>query len=128
MALSQQKRVAVPYIDAETDNMNMSEINKIEDNFSIGKFGIREPKIIKKFYKSDLDLIICPGVAFDTKGNRIGFGRGYYDKFLKDIQGEIPIIGIAFDLQITKEYIPVSYTDVPMDIIITETRMIETEH
>jgi 5-formyltetrahydrofolate cyclo-ligase len=65
-----------------------------------GLYGIPEP-VMKKFIRlKDLDLVITPGVAFDKKGNRLGRGRGYYDRFLKRLSPRTAAIGLAFDFQI----------------------------
>ena len=78
-------------------------------------FGIYEP--IGKIYDGDIDLIIVPGVAFDRRHFRLGFGKGYYDKYLKE--KNIYKIGICFIEQIV-DYIPIDSYDVPMNMIITE--------
>lgn len=85
----------------------------------LGKFGILEPSGMMKRRRvpSDLDVIIVPGVAFDKNCNRIGFGKGYFDRFLKT-QKAIKI-GIAHGFQIIKQ-IPVEKFDVPADLVITE--------
>ncbi len=84
--------------------------------------GIKEPKLFKrKAFKKDLDIIIVPGIAFDKRGYRIGYGAGFYDRFLKDFRGKK--IGVAFDCCIV-ERVPVSKNDVPVDVILTEKRKI----
>ena len=51
-------------------------------------------------HPGSLDLVIVPGLAFDKKGNRLGSGKGCYDRFLKDLPPKVPSIGLAFDFQI----------------------------
>ena len=63
------------------------------------------------------DLFIVPGIAFDRKGYRLGWGKGYYDRLLKDVNA--PKIGLAYNFQIVSR-LPHSSYDIPMDIIITE--------
>jgi 5-formyltetrahydrofolate cyclo-ligase len=83
-----------------------------------GTFGILEPE--NGFVpKSDLDVILVPCTAFKGK-HRLGYGGGYYDRFLKDFQGLK--IGIAFDEQ--EADFPVHSWDIPLDIIVTQTRVI----
>ncbi|MDD5197168.1 MAG: 5-formyltetrahydrofolate cyclo-ligase [Candidatus Omnitrophota bacterium] len=65
-----------------------------------GPYGVSEPVIGRFIGLKDLDLVITPGVAFDKKGNRLGRGKGYYDRFLSRIPKDTPSIGLAFDLQI----------------------------
>ena len=69
-----------------------------------------------------VDCILVPGVAFDQKGNRMGRGKGYYDRFL--CQTYIYKVGICFDFQLL-ECIPSEETDIPMDEIITESRHLQ---
>ncbi len=65
-----------------------------------GPYGVFEPVVSRFIRPEDLDLVITPGVAFDKKGNRLGRGKGYYDRFLSAIPKDTPSIGLAFDLQI----------------------------
>ena len=88
--------------------------------FAIGKMkkgnlGIEEPDSIES-YKGKFDLVIVPGVAFDRKGNRLGRGKGYYDKFLSETK--ILKIGVGLSFQLL-EYIPVTRVDIKMDKIVT---------
>ena len=89
------------------------------DNFSLGNFNVLEPSsytIMKK-----VDVAIIPLVACDENKNRIGYGKGYYDKFLKD--NDIVKIGLCYDFQITSTITPNEW-DVPLDYIVTPTRII----
>ena len=63
-------------------------------------------------------------MAFDIYGGRLGNGKGYYDSFLKEIKGRIPLFGIAFDCQIRSENLPFDYHDVSMDQVITESGLL----
>ncbi|PIU82979.1 MAG: 5-formyltetrahydrofolate cyclo-ligase [Elusimicrobia bacterium CG06_land_8_20_14_3_00_38_11] len=85
----------------------------------LGKFGILEPKVTMecRLRPADFDVIIVPGVAFDKNCNRIGFGKGYFDRFLKTQKAKK--IGLAHSFQIVKK-IPAGKFDVPMDLVITE--------
>jgi len=88
----------------------------------LGKFKIPEPPAeTLPFDRKKIDIFLVPGLAFDAGGNRLGYGRGYYDYFLKDTPGLK--IGIAYDFQLV-ENIPAGKTDVPMDMIITEKKTI----
>lgn len=95
---------------------------KGKDNLRPGVFGIPEPIDIETTVtESDVDLIIVPGVAFDRQLNRMGRGKGYYDRLLSTIQA--PKIGICFDFQM-QESIPVEPFDKKMDMVITEKEII----
>lgn len=83
--------------------------------FAVGDFNILEPQ--NEPYQGDYDLMIVPGVAFDRNGNRIGRGKGYYDRFLcKHLN--VKRIGICFDFQFVDE-VPTEENDIKMDDIIT---------
>jgi len=87
-----------------------------------GKFGILEPiEAMKTAYKN-IDLILVPGIAFDREGHRIGYGFGFYDKFLKKVPKAIKI-GLCFDFQLVDK-IPREMHDVPVDLIVTEKRIV----
>lgn len=116
-----QKHVSVPVCNPETINLFPSQITDL-NILEKGYFGLLEPK--KEFRipidVNQLDLIIVPGVVFDYQGNRIGHGKGYYDRFLKDIPSSTPKIAFAFQYQVVKDKWPVDSWDIPMDGLITE--------
>jgi 5-formyltetrahydrofolate cyclo-ligase len=70
-----------------------------------------------------LDLVVVPGVAFDPQGNRLGWGAGYYDRLLAQVRADAPIVALAFECQIVPAIPPESH-DVPVDVIVTEQRII----
>ena len=85
----------------------------------LNKYGIPEPKKSKKILPN---LILAPLLAFDEKKNRLGYGKGFYDKYLhklKKIRKKILIVGVAFSFQ-KHHNLPVNKTDFRLDYIITE--------
>ena len=100
-------------------------ISKMEDLISGGAFGIKEPKenIENLIDKSNIDLMIVPGICFDKEKNRIGFGKGYYDRYLAN-ENNIIKIGICFDEQVREEYILVDDFDIKMNMVITDKKII----
>ena len=88
-----------------------------------GKFGILEPIEAMKIAYKNIDLVLVPGIAFDKKGHRIGYGFGYYDKFLSKVPKAVKI-GLCFDFQIVDK-IPNEAHDIPVDLIVTDERIIE---
>ena len=93
---------------------NKVELKKDTD-FAIGDFNILEPQ--NEEYTGDYDLIVVPGVAFDRNGNRIGRGKGYYDRFLcKHL--DVKRIGICFDFQLVDE-VPTEDNDIRMDEVVS---------
>lgn len=83
--------------------------------FAVGDFNILEPQ--NEPYTGGFDLIIVPGVAFDHKGNRLGRGRGYYDRFLCQ-HLDVKHIGICFDFQLVDE-VPAEPFDIRMDEVLS---------
>ncbi|MEI7541744.1 MAG: 5-formyltetrahydrofolate cyclo-ligase [bacterium] len=89
-----------------------------------GAFNIEEPKKKTKLPRTtNLDLIIAPGIAFDNKGNRIGFGKGFFDKFLATLDTTSIKLALAFETQLVKKISSAKH-DMKMDYIITEKRLI----
>lgn len=84
-------------------------------SFAVGDFNILEPQ--NKPYAGGFDLIVVPGVAFDRKGNRIGRGKGFYDRFLCQ-HLDVKRIGICFDFQLVDE-VPTEANDIRMDEVIS---------
>jgi len=71
----------------------------------------------------EIEVVIVPGVAFDRDGGRIGFGKGFYDNFLKETSSKACTIGIAYQFQIVDK-LPVGKADVSVDIIVSEDEVI----
>jgi len=87
-----------------------------------GRFDVPEPQNAEKADKMDIDIAAVPGIAFDRKGGRIGFGKGYYDRFLKDIRAVK--IALCYDFQIA-DSIDTETFDIKMEYIITESGVIK---
>ncbi len=83
-----------------------------------GPYGVGEPAVKKSIKLKDLDLVIVPGIAFDRRNNRLGRGKGCYDRFLGRLPKRIPSIGLAFDFQILPG-LPTTATDVGVQKIIS---------
>lgn len=82
-----------------------------------GPYGVYEPQDKRYLCLEDLDLVLVPGVAFDKRGNRLGRGKGYFDRFLKRLPKDTPAIGLAFNLQILPS-IPTTTQDVSVKRVI----------
>ena len=114
----QKKRVLVPLCKPETQTMDIFPIANFAD-MEPGYFGIREPKraLRPPVAREVIDLVAVPAVAFDRRGYRVGYGGGYYDRFLVGM--DVPTIGLAFDCQIIAAA-PVEKYDLAVQGIITE--------
>ncbi|WP_099189973.1 5-formyltetrahydrofolate cyclo-ligase [Tepidibacter mesophilus] len=124
--LSKDQKVIVPITILNEKKLLLSQIKDIETEVSIGTYGIREPKseFIRPVNVKELDIVIVPAVAYDINGYRLGYGGGYYDRFLESIRDDCITIGIAFEIQLFDE-IPKENHDAQLDYIITEKRIIK---
>ncbi|MGN0485010.1 MAG: 5-formyltetrahydrofolate cyclo-ligase [Lachnospiraceae bacterium] len=112
--LSAGKRAAFPRVEGDT--MEFYEVKSLDD-FSEGSFHIMEP--IKTVPVEWEDAVVfVPGLVFDTKGNRLGYGRGYYDRYFHTHTVSYKI-GIAYAHQIEPS-LDAKAWDVPMDLVVTE--------
>jgi len=89
-----------------------------KDMFDKNKFGIKEPKL-QNSSVDFIDILIIPGIVFDNYGYRIGYGYGYYDRYISNKKFS-KCIGLAFDFQFIKSHIPVFSYDQKIDLLITE--------
>lgn len=123
-SIKNNKRIVVPITLPETKQLKLSEVLDFGE-LETGYYDILTPKkeFIRYVDPSEVDLIIVPGVAFDREGYRIGYGGGYYDRFLSKL-GHIPKISLAFDMQLIDK-VPREDFDIPVDYIITETQIIK---
>ena len=124
--LNHSKVVVVPKIEGHVINFyQISSLNELKTTDN--KFGIREPdsNIALKVKKDAIEAMIIPGIVFDTSLHRMGFGKGYFDKYL--FNTNIYKIGICFDDQISNNIIPHHKYDVKMDVVVSEQRMIKDE-
>ena len=104
------KIIAVPVCIENRRSLRPALFNSFS-HMKKGPYGVSEPAVSRFIALKDLDLVIAPGLAFDKKGNRLGRGKGYYDRFLSKIPKDTPSIGLAFRLQILPA-VPVNSSDV----------------
>ena len=116
--LSAKKRVAIPYTDTVNTVLIPSEITG-EADLVLSSLGYYEPKNVLPVYPEEIDLVIVPGVVFDKSLNRIGFGKGYYDRILNKLKPSSKKVAVAHEFQVL-ESIPNEEHDIKMDMLITE--------
>ena len=103
--------------------MDAVAIQNTSDMTYDNKYGIAEPKDASNVVdKHDIDVIIVPGSVFDYDLNRMGYGKGYYDRYFVGTKAKR--IALAFDVQIQNEPIPVGEYDVKMHCIVTENQIL----
>lgn len=117
------KNVFLPVCNIENYTFTVHQIFNADYDSQLNLYGIKEPKY-SAVPNDKIDCAIIPGIAFDKKGNRIGFGKGYYDKFLCENK-TVCKIALCYEFQLV-ESIPAHSYDIPMDFIITENRVIKT--
>lgn len=122
VTLHEGRRVVCPRAlpGARLEHYEIGSLGDLEP----GRFGLLEPRPdpARAVDPSMVELVLVPGIVFDREGFRLGFGGGYYDRFLAAI--EAPSIGLAFALQLV-DRVPRQAHDVPVDAIVTEREMID---
>lgn len=124
-ALMLGKQVALPVCTNDKGEMKFYYINSMSDLKS-GFFGVREPDIDKCKEVTDFNSSICivPGIAYDKRGYRLGYGKGYYDRFMQ--KSTSLFIGLCYNELIDDE-LPIEEYDIPVKYIITENGFIAVE-
>lgn len=93
---------------------------------ALGAFQIEEPQGDETADISQIELIVVPAVAFDRRGNRVGRGKGYYDRLLSKTKAAK--VGVGYDFQLIDEDIQAEEHDIPVDMVITESHRIIIHH
>jgi 5-formyltetrahydrofolate cyclo-ligase len=121
-----EKDVYYPRVFRGRDVMVFLPVRSL-DELTPGAFDIREPGAgaEEAIDPGALDLIVLPGVAFDRRGARLGFGKGYYDRALAGCEKPL-LLALAYDFQVV-EAVPTGPHDVRMDALITETGYLRTK-
>lgn len=109
------KKVLLPKVTGDT-TMELRQYTGSAD-LAVGAFGILEPSGNTFTDFDTIEVAVIPGMAFDSSGNRLGRGKGYYDRFLSMLPARIYKIGVCFDFQKFK-HIPADTTDIRMDLVI----------
>ena len=118
-ALSSGKTLLYPAVVG--DDMQLRRVAALSELVP-GRFGIPEPAG-EPFNPVAADLIVVPGVAFDFFGRRIGYGKGYYDRALHQLEGSGKLVGFCYDFQLLEVIVGEPH-DVTMDIVVTELRVV----
>jgi 5-formyltetrahydrofolate cyclo-ligase len=125
-ALGNGKRIIVPVVERGSKRLIFSEF-KAPDELERGAHGIPEPK--REFRRpvalEQADVILIPGVAWDRRGFRIGYGAGYYDRSINALRTHVTSVGLAYEFQFVSS-VPRSRYDRRVDRIVTERRIIDT--
>lgn len=123
------KTVCAPKIDWDRKRMTPVEVRSFDESFfEVQRHGVREPVGGRCVAFEEIDLVIVPGLAFDTAGARLGRGGGFYDRFLSNpgFKARVVRVGVAFDFQIV-DVIPTEATDARVHEVATDRRLIRAE-
>lgn len=126
-SLARGKAVAVPFTDTREKRLIPSLLLSYPEDLAPGTWGIPEPAPgrLRPVEPAKIDLVVVPGVAFDIKGNRLGYGGGYYDRFLPQAKPGAFFVAPAFELQVVPEIEPGPH-DCPVHCLVTEKRVVYT--
>ncbi len=113
-------KLVVPVVNPFSDFLwHVELVNDIE--MEINHWGIPEPKLPhRKIFPMQLDMVLVPMLGFDMQGNRLGYGKGYYDRFLRLVHPDCLKIGLCLEQGKVEEGLPVEEHDIPLDYIVTE--------
>jgi 5-formyltetrahydrofolate cyclo-ligase len=121
-----QKRVAVPVVRGQ--ELIAVALSETSMSLQRGRFGILEPCGAPcVIHPQEIGCIVVPGIAFDTRGGRLGFGKGYYDRFLRQLPATTYRCGLAFSVQVVP-CVPQAPHDICMHGIVTEHGCIPCMH
>lgn len=113
------KRVVMPKVVRQGHELTLHLISGHKGDLAPGAYGIVEPQPhTPQVARHEIDLVVVPGVAFDRRGGRMGYGGGYYDRLLGDLPHAVKL-GYAYELQILPQ-LPLERHDVRMDALVTE--------
>ncbi|WP_321365564.1 5-formyltetrahydrofolate cyclo-ligase [uncultured Desulfuromusa sp.] len=121
-AAAQRRDKKIYYPRVNGDELEFFEVFAAAD-LSPGCFGVAEPVAGEGISVDTLDLIVVPGIAFDLRGHRLGYGRGYYDRQLEKTSVKTVTVGLSFEAQVLT-LLPAEVHDRPLDFIATESRLI----
>ena len=94
-----------------------------DEDFCLSDYDIREP--IGEIFQGEIDVVVLPLLAVDEKGNRLGYGKGYYDRYLQ-AHPLVKRVAYCYDFQVCKD-VPIENQDEKADVIITDKRVIYIE-
>lgn len=114
------KRVVLPRVDGREV---VAVVYVPGDPTAATSFGAMEPMSAEIVRPTEIDIVIAPGVAFDRNGGRVGYGGGFYDRFLRTVRPDTPVIGVAFAVQLVDE-VPRGEHDRLVDVVVTEEELI----
>lgn len=114
-------KIAVPKVDNHSSKMFHLFLNQNME-MAPNRYGIDEPLQGEKVDVKELDLVLVPLIAFDERGNRVGYGKGFYDKFLSECRKDVVSVGLSF-FDAVERIDDINTFDVPLHYCVTPTRI-----
>lgn len=118
------KTMLVPICSPENGHMEFSRITSMQ-HLVLNRYGIRElpESRVQIVPPEQIDLCLIPGIAFDMQGNRLGFGAGYYDRYLPMVDKRAARVALAYECQLHPDTLPTDKYDLPVQYILTEKQL-----
>lgn len=115
------RHLVLPRVDRAERRLRLYAVADLDRDLASGTWGIREPDPdrCREVTLTDVDFVLVPGVAFDTRGGRLGYGGGFYDRLLATAEPSLPRVAAAFAVQVV-DAVPVEDHDRTMTTLVTE--------
>jgi 5-formyltetrahydrofolate cyclo-ligase len=119
--LSQGKMLVLPRVERGNRALKLYDVRDPENQLEAGVWGIRQPRadLCPEISAAQIEFVLVPGVAFTRRCERLGYGGGYYDRFIRGLAPRPALVAAAFALQVLSE-LPMSETDQRVDLVTTE--------
>ena len=118
-SLQTGKTVGLPVVEPDGYRLTPRVIQDFERDVVAGPFGIKQPRKLPHNEMKQIDMVIVPGIVFDKNNHRIGWGAGYYDRFLGNLPQTAKTIGLGFDFQIVDHIPCIDPHDVSLDAVLS---------
>jgi 5-formyltetrahydrofolate cyclo-ligase len=120
LAHAEGRRVVLPYLEGSA--MEVAE-HRPGEELVRSSYGAMEPASRVAVDPAEIDVVVAPGLAFDRAGRRLGYGRGYYDGWLRRVGEDAFLIGVCFSAQVV-DRVPATSSDERMDVVVTDREVI----
>jgi len=120
LLIRQKKRVVVPIAETGSQELKHSEIYSLSELVG-GAYGILVPRMHRPVSTQNVQVVVAPALAVDRNGTRIGFGTGFYDRFLAMVN--VPTFALVYSFQILPK-IPAESTDIPVSFVVSEREIV----
>ena len=119
--LSRGKTLVLPRVERGNRTLKLYQVQDPENQLEVGVWGIRQPRAdhCPEISAAQIEFVLVPGVAFTRRCERLGYGGGFYDRFIGSLTPRPALVVAAFALQVLPE-LPTSETDQRVDVVLTE--------